>query len=174
MRGWRAALFSIVAATLVSSCSRPPILVLVNNAGHAVDIVFASYGGAENDVHNIRSFWERTFRLPVRVNQGHAREFTRMAQFAGSWTIRLRSRECLLSFDIPVVSGEAYLNEGWPRLPHDEIGPVDPTVQLEPDQSLHLVSLGARRAWDVATVRDLQPEGFPLAPTERECSPQAG
>ena len=167
MQRWRSALFAMLAATLVSSCSRPPILVLVNNAGHSIAVVFAAYTGGENQIR--ASLWERTFGLPVGVGQNRARELG-LAQFDGSWTVRIRSRTCLLSFEMPVGSGHEYLNPGWPQLPHDGIGPVDPTVQLEPDQNLYLVPLGARRAWDVETVRQLQPEGFPLAPTERVCS----
>jgi hypothetical protein len=172
MRGWRSALFAIAATTLVSSCSRPPVLVLLNNVGQGVDIVFAAYTGGANQVGDLRFWWESILQRAPRVSQGRARVFTRLAQFAGSWTVQLQTGNCRLSFEIPAESGHAYLSNAWPRLPHDEIGPVDPTVQLEPDQSLYLIPLGARRAWDVETVRHLQPEGFPIAPIER-CAEQS-
>jgi hypothetical protein len=61
------------------------------------------------------------------------------------------------------------LSSAWPRLPHDEIGAVDPTVQLQADHTLHLAPLGARTAWDTETVDTLQPSGFPLPPTGQVC-----
>lgn len=168
----RSVLFAIVVAALVSSCSRPPVLVLVNNVGQGIDIVFAAYTGGENQIADLRSWWESPFQLPPRVSQGRARVFSGMAQFAGTWTVQLRTRSCLLSYEIPAEAGHAYLNNAWPSLPHDGIGPVDPTLQLEPDQTLHLVPIGARHPWDVETVRELQPDGFPLVPTAIECAEQ--
>jgi len=169
MRRWQLILFSMMASLLLSSCSRPPILVLVNNSGHAIEILFVSRDGTTNEAAALRSPWERWFGLPVRIGSNRARALG-TAQFAGIWFVQLRSRDCRLSFEIPVEVGEQYLNNAWPRMPHDEIGPVDPTVQLEADQTLHLVPLGSRHAWDVETVDTLQPAGFPLAPTERDCA----
>lgn len=170
MRRWQALLISMAATMLLASCSRPPFLVLVNNSGHAIEIAFASIDGVTNDARRGRSIWEWAFGLPMRVNQDSSRVLQISPWGGGTWLMTLRARDCGLSYQIPLGLRDQYQSEAWPQLPYDAVGGGDPAVQLEADQTLHLVPLGSQRAWDVETVEELQPAGFPLTPTERVCA----
>jgi hypothetical protein len=167
---WQALLLSMAATMLLSSCSRPPFLVLVNNSGRAIEIAFASIDGVTNEGRRGRSLFEWAFGLPMRVNQNGSRILQISQWGSGTWLMTLRAGECRLSFQMPLGLRDQYQSEAWPQLPYDAVGGGDPAVQLEADQTLHLMPLGSQRASDVEAVEELQPAGFPLTPTERVCA----
>ena len=174
MKRWCAAAFAILASILLGSCSRQAILIFVNHSGHAIDILQVSRGANRADVLN-RSLWETPFQTPARLEDSYSRELSEATWDLENryWTVVVQAARCRLSFVIPFDAGQTYnSNRDWWAFIGQGRHTGDPTVQLEPDDALYLVSAGAQRALLLDEFRDIQPQGFPVLPRERICTSQ--
>lgn len=166
----RTLILVIVAGALLGSCSRQAILLLVNNTGGAIEVLRVSLGQSRENALS-KSFWESLFGRPFSIENGKSRELPQATWELENryWRIAVRADECLLRFTVPFDVGDVYQRSQWRDWIGEGYHSFDPTVQLERDHSLFLVAAGASQAQGLSPFREIQPDGFPLAPDEQVC-----
>lgn len=172
MRCWRTTGAALFLAIFLSACSRQPILFVVNNTPVTITVLHVTATGDQSEMPE-RSFLENVFGRPFEIKPRRSRELIQSswAPEQRNWNIEIQTASCRLWFSIPVDVSWEYQSSGWAEWRTGGNHDGDPTVQLEADQTLHLVPGGVANAVDASDFASLQPAGFPLAPTESNCDP---
>jgi hypothetical protein len=172
LRRFVAAAFLVCALATLSGCSPVQSLYLINNTGHTVIVIESA--GRWRDMEGVVNInrWGRTWPWPFLVKEGAGR---RVDSASGrEWIVDVRVGRCRLRYEAPLGSnrvGGPYDSSAWRAY---DFWRYDITMQLEPDERLYLVALrvpqnGRPAAVDVSPFRDIQPEGYPVAPSSRVC-----
>jgi hypothetical protein len=165
-------IISAIAALCLQACDPPPSLYLVNNSGATVEVLDASAQGTIYGEGQSES-WGRHLPWPFLVWNGTRREIMHTFGYDNpdsAWILRLRSRACRWTAEIPNRIGNAYYSKPWAGFSASPVERVlDRVVQAEPDGSVYVVPPATRAVINLAEVSDIQPTGFPVRPTERAC-----
>lgn len=159
LKRFAAAAFLLCALATLSGCSQIRWLYLINNTGHTVIVIesAARWRDQEGVVHIDR--WDRSWPWPFLIANGVGRRVDQAP--AGDWIVDVRVGRCRLRYEAPIG---VYDSNGWRAF---DFWSSDITMQLEADERLYVVALPA--AGDVAPFREIQPEGYPIAPSSRVC-----
>jgi hypothetical protein len=143
-----ALVLALMATSVLGSCSRLPMLFLLNNTGRNIGIVHASNDGdrTTNELQRENLFY------PVVIRTGRGREVT-FFQFQPI-DVLIRVGRCRAWYVLPTFEGASH---------NSTI-----VVQIESDRRLYL--LDTRGAYDSRTARVAalppQPGAFPVAPSD--------
>ena len=154
MRPFRGVALALIALLCLGSCSQIlPILYLVNNSGGMVRILHASNDGQRN---RTLVWWGDPWSYFALLANRHGHDvLSRSGASDGHWSLQLGANGCRAWYAVPFPPpmGFTYL-----------------VVRLEPDQKLYFANTSG---WTLDTGPDAipdQPDGYPITPTERDCS----
>lgn len=142
------ALLALSLCLALGSCSRLPVLLIINNSGAPIEIF--SVVAADDDGFD---WYARGWPRGNAVASG-SRTHALTADAEGFWRVRMQKGRCRLWYFVPSAWDEHVAMFG------------DTIVQLEPDERLYLVT---EREPGRESYRVVEADGYPLRPARNSC-----